>query len=75
MIMIIQIFIWCIVKDGIGKIKYYTDKEYTVEELKNINDKITLDMNMSNLAIKNNYFNYLYKNVHNKNIDTELENE
>lgn len=58
-----------------GKIKYYTDKEYSIEELKNINDKVTLDMNMSSLAIKNNYFNYLYKKIYTNDINIKLENE
>ena len=49
-----------------GNIKYYTDKEYTTEELQEINDTINLKMSMSSLAIKNNYFKYLYENVYSK---------
>ncbi len=42
-----------------SKIKYYTDKEYTEDELQEINQKIALKIQMSSNAIKNNYFNYL----------------
>ena len=42
-----------------GNVKYYTDFEYSVDEIKAINEKVTLKMKMSNLAIKNNYFGYL----------------
>ncbi len=42
-----------------GKIEYFTDKEYTVDEIKNINNKINLKTSMSSLIIKNNYFNYM----------------
>ena len=60
-----------------GNIKYYTDKEYTTEELQSINDTINLKMSMSGLAIKNNYFKYLYENVYSKinrkeNIDENI---
>lgn len=48
-----------------GKIKYYTDKEYSVDEIKEINDNIENKINMSSLAIKNNYFNYLYNKLNN----------
>jgi len=44
-------------------IEYYTDKEYTTDELKEINSKIDMKMKMSSLAIKNNYFEYLNKNL------------
>lgn len=58
-----------------GNIKYYSDKEYTVEELQKINDIINLKMNMSSSAIKNNYFNYLYENVYSKIKDNEVFDE
>ena len=54
-----------------GNIKYYTDKEYTTEELQKINEDINLKMTMSSLAIKNNYFDYLYKNLYLENEDSE----
>lgn len=46
-----------------SNIEYYTDKTYTIEELQNINNKIDLKIKMSSLAIKNNYFNYLYNSL------------
>ncbi len=44
-------------------IEYYTNKRYSIEELQEINNKIDLKINMSSLAIKNNYFNYLYNSL------------
>ncbi len=52
-----------------GNIEYYTDKEYSVEEIQEINSMIDLKMNMSSLAIKNNYFNYLYNKLNVENND------
>jgi len=46
-----------------GKLTYYTDFTYTDDEIKNINAMIYAKMNSSSLAIKNNYFNYLEKNI------------
>ena len=55
-----------------GSIKYYRSDEYSVEELQKINTIITNKMNMSSLAIKNNYFDYLDKSLNNKkNEETE----
>ncbi len=51
-------------------IEYYKDKTYTVEELQNINNKIDTKIKMSSLAIKNNYFNYLYNSL-NGNVYTK----
>ncbi len=43
-----------------GKITYFEpNTTYTSEEIKNINTTIKNRISMSNLAIKNNYFNYL----------------
>lgn len=42
-----------------GRIKNYTDNAYTSEEIKTINEKVSYQMKMSSLAIKNNYFKYL----------------
>ena len=39
-----------------GKIKYYTDYEYSVDEIKDINNKVTLKIKMSSMIIKNNYY-------------------
>jgi phosphoglycerol transferase MdoB-like AlkP superfamily enzyme len=45
-----------------GKITYYDqNKTYTTEEVKEINENIKNRISMSNLAIKVNYFNYLYE--------------
>lgn len=46
-----------------GNIKYFTDFNYSTEEVQTINEKVTLKMKMSNLAIKNNYFGYLEKGL------------
>lgn len=50
---------------GTNKVNYYTDKTYTDEEILAINEKISLKLNMSSLAIKNNYFSYLEKKLNN----------
>lgn len=43
-----------------GKITYFEpNTTYTAEEIKNINTIVKNRISMSNLAIKNNYFNYL----------------
>ena len=42
-----------------GRIKNYGDNAYTSDEIKAINEKISYQMKMSSLAIKNNYFKYL----------------
>lgn len=51
---------------GIGKITYYTDKEYTLDEIKAINEKVADKIKYSNLAIQHDYFNYLDNNLKNK---------
>lgn len=57
-------------------IEYFTDKTYTVEELQNINNTIDLKIKMSTLAIKNNYFEYLYNSLNNKEVkETNSENK
>ncbi len=42
-----------------NNINYYTEKVYTDEEILAINEKVSLKLKMSSLAIKSNYFNYL----------------
>ena len=42
-----------------GRIKNYGDNPYSNEEIKAINEKVSYQMKMSSLAIKNNYFKYL----------------
>lgn len=46
-----------------GTIDYFTDLEYSIDEVQKINEEVNLKIQMSNLAIKNNYFNYLEKNL------------
>lgn len=43
----------------VGKIIYAGDKTYTADEIRTINNQISDDIKMSNLAIQSNYFNYL----------------
>lgn len=47
-----------------GTVEYFGDKEYTLEEVQEINQRVDTKMKMSSLAIKNNYFNYLYSNLY-----------
>ena len=42
-----------------SNIKYLSDKTYSNEEIKYINNKIKTEMEMNNLAIKRDYFTYL----------------
>ncbi|MBQ8472439.1 MAG: sulfatase-like hydrolase/transferase [Bacilli bacterium] len=46
-----------------SKITYYTNKEYTIEEIISINEKVSNKIKYSNLAIQHDYFNYLYENL------------
>lgn len=41
------------------KIKYYSSKEYTKDEIKSINDEIDEHVSLSNKIITTNYFSYL----------------
>ena len=56
-----------------SEIEYFTDKEYTIDELKEINSKIDMKMEMSSLAIKNNYFDYLYNKLNENDNQLEIE--
>ena len=49
-------------------IEYFTDKTYSLEELQSINQIIDTKIKMSSLAIKNNYFNYLYNSLNDLDI-------
>lgn len=42
-----------------NKIKYFTSNELSPEEIKQINDDVNMKINVSNKAIKSNYFKYL----------------
>lgn len=44
---------------SLGKISYIGDKKYNDKEIKEINNKVSTEMKMNNLAIKEDYFNYL----------------
>ena len=44
-------------------ITYYTNKEYTINEIIKINESVNNKIKYSNLAIQHNYFNYLYTNL------------
>lgn len=48
---------------GTSEVVYYKDNAYTLDEIKNINDKITAKMQMSSLIIQNNYFEYLNDSI------------
>lgn len=54
-------------------IKYFTDKEYTVDEVNKVNTKITDKLTISTSAIKMNYFNYLEEKI--KEYNDSLQNE
>jgi len=58
-----------------GNVKYYGELEYSVDEIQAINEKVTLDMKMSNLAIKNNYFGYLEKGLAKYQVEEEDANK
>ena len=50
-----------------NKIKYYTDKTYSTEELNQINNEITTKVNISNKVIKENYFEHLGNSLEEEN--------
>lgn len=56
-----------------GDVKYYGEEEYSIEELQAINKTIEMKMNMSSLAIKNNYFNYLNKSLNDIKVEETTE--
>ena len=57
-----------------SKVKYYTDKTYTPEEIQRINNEVSLKISMSSKAIKNNYFEYLEEKIDEYNASLETEN-
>lgn len=56
---------------GTNKIKYYTDKVYSDEEILAINEKLSLKLKMSSLAIRTDYFSYLDKKLSSYSTSTE----
>ena len=55
-------------------IEYFTDKTYSIEELQRINQSIDAKIKMSSLAIKNNYFEYLYNSLNKKDTENDKTN-
>lgn len=47
-----------------NKIKYYGEEKYTPEQIAAINNDIAAKIDVSEKAIKNNYFTYLYKKLY-----------
>lgn len=54
-----------------SKIVYYDDV-YSVEDIKKISTDVSMQLKMSTLAIKNNYFNYLNKNLQKYAVKEEI---
>ncbi len=50
---------------SIGNITYYTNKEYSIDDLIKINQDVEDKIKYSNLAIQHDYFNYLYNALKN----------
>lgn len=53
------------------KIKYYSSNEYTVDEIKEINDEIDEHVSLSNKIITQNYFEYLEEKLEEYKIKVE----
>ncbi len=58
-----------------SKIKYYGDTELTPEEIKEVNTKVGLQIDMSSKAIKSNYFKYLKGKLDEYNASLKVEEE
>lgn len=58
-----------------NKITNFTDKELSLEELKNINDGINTKISVSSDVIKNNYFKYLEDKLKSIEEDEEIAEE
>ena len=56
-----------------GKISYSGNETYTTEEILAINESVKLRIQMSNLAIKTNYFNYIYDAINKIEVRKQLE--
>ena len=55
-----------------NKMKYYTDKTYTTEELNEINNEISTKVNISSTVIKENYFEHLKGKLDEENKKLEV---
>ena len=60
---------------GSGTVKYYTDKEYSTDELIRINNIVTIRMQMSETIIRNNYYNYLDNKINSYKTANEQKEE
>ncbi len=59
-----------------GVINYYTDEEYTFEELKSINDEVNLKLKASTISVTTNYFAHIKEKIDNRLLELEsLKNE
>jgi hypothetical protein len=59
-----------------GVINYYTDEEYTFEELKEINDDVNLKLKASTISVTSNYFAHIKEKIDNRLLELEsLKNE
>ena len=59
-----------------GQISYYAANiAYTADEIKKINSEVRLKISMSNLAIRTNYFENLYKNLDELQADAIVDEE
>lgn len=58
-----------------GKMKYYTEEEYEPEEIKQVNIKVTTQIDMSSKAVKANYFDYLKKKIDEYNLNNQEKEE
>ncbi|MBR1413439.1 MAG: sulfatase-like hydrolase/transferase [Bacilli bacterium] len=62
-----------------GDVKFYTDKTYTTEEIMDITTRVSLKVQMSNLAISTNYFEHLdnmikeYSQKEDEEVEVEVE--
>ena len=56
-----------------GKLTYVNPNDtYTVDEIKAINNSVKMRIDMSNLAIKTNYFNYIYDAIDKVEIQNKM---
>ena len=60
---------------NLGKITYFGDEKYTYEELRKINSEIAMKKQMSKLAIENNYFEVLEKELKEKQEEVDKQEE
>ena len=54
-----------------SEVKYYTDEEIAIDELRKINQTVTNKMQMSSSIIQNNYYEYLHDALNNIELNNE----